>query len=339
MNDAPSTATTRRPGRWRRWGLRGLGGLAGLLMVAAGTTAALDARDARRHDAPGELVTLPDGRVLHLQVIEAEHGAPAVILDAGHGGFSPLFAWVTEHLGNRATIVAYDRPGYGWSDPADRPVSAAATAQDLHDALAARGLSGPYVLAGHSLAAHYGRAFADRFPEDTAALVLLDPAHEDQLTRLPDEAVARFEQLETASRWAARLARFGVFRLVNPQTAAVETLPDPARQRFLDVSVTGRYWRAAADEGAAALTELPSEVPQQFPNVPVLVITAPVPDPGQEQVRRVMNELQDELVARAADGRLVVVEGADHLSLVTDERAAAEVAAHLTALLDELHAG
>jgi pimeloyl-ACP methyl ester carboxylesterase len=90
-----------------------------------------------------------------------------VVLDAGQGMFSPAFAWLQAALAEHATVVAYDRPGYGWSTPVDRPVDATATADDLREALGSRSLEGPYLLVGHSLGAFYVRTFAARYPEQT----------------------------------------------------------------------------------------------------------------------------------------------------------------------------
>jgi pimeloyl-ACP methyl ester carboxylesterase len=51
--------------------------------------------------------------------------------------------------------------------------------QELRALLRVAGLSGPYLLVGHSLGGLYARRFAQLAPADVAALLLLDPAHED----------------------------------------------------------------------------------------------------------------------------------------------------------------
>lgn len=67
---------------------------------------------------------LSDGRVLHLQVAGEQHGGPTVVLDAGFGAFIPGFMRLQGELAEVATVVSYDRPGYGWSDPASGRVDA-----------------------------------------------------------------------------------------------------------------------------------------------------------------------------------------------------------------------
>src|SRR5690606_35573259 len=161
---AVELAGSRTAARFWRWTVRGFLGAFTIVGLSVVVTALLDARDARRLPPPGDLVELSDGRALHLLVAGEHHGGPTIVLEAGNGLFSPAFAWLQAELAEVATVVAYDRPGYGWSDRADRPVSASDTADDLHEALSARGLAGPYLLLGHSLGALYVRGFADRYP-------------------------------------------------------------------------------------------------------------------------------------------------------------------------------
>src|SRR3712207_7477063 len=43
--------------------------------------------------------------------------APVVLLDSGSPGFSAQWSWVQPAIAEFATVVSYDRPGLGWSDP------------------------------------------------------------------------------------------------------------------------------------------------------------------------------------------------------------------------------
>jgi pimeloyl-ACP methyl ester carboxylesterase len=331
----PPTAS--RP---RRRLLRGtlwlVAGLAGVGVLAVAVTAVLDARDARRYPAPGDLVELGDGRDLHLYVAGEETGGTTVVLDAGHGGFSPVFAWLQQELATTTAVVAYDRPGYGWSDRADRPVSADATAADLHEALATRGLPGPYILVGHSLGSHYVRTFADRYPDDVIGLVLLDPAHEDQFEQLPDASVAQMEQMGQVAVWAARLARLGVFRIHNPQDAVIADLPAADAEWFGARSLTAAYWRATADEGLASMEAIPTSVPADLAAVPTRIVSAPVAEAGEEEARQVMDRLHRDLASRSPLAEHVEVPGAGHLTILTEQEHAAAVGRIVTDLLTEL---
>jgi pimeloyl-ACP methyl ester carboxylesterase len=322
-NAPPADPRSRDASRWRRVGRGGLwvlGGLLTLATLALAGTALLDAREQRR-PPPGELVDLPDGRKLHLQISGEEHAGPTVVLDAGQGMFSPSFAWLQAALAEQATVVAYDRPGYGWSTPADRPVDAGATADDLHAALTSRSLEGPYLLVGHSLGAFYVRAFAARYPEQTLGLVLLDPAHEQQLERLPADALVEFEQADQMFRWASRMARLGLFRLHNPQHEATGDLPEAASRQIVMVSAAARYWQTAGAE-LEGFERLAAAAPRGFGEVPVTLVSGGRDVPDGPQVREVLDELDRELVSRTPGIAHHIVEDADHLTLLTvDEHA------------------
>lgn len=322
---------TRRWPRVRRAGLWTLGGLLSVAVLAMAGTALLDARDQRR-PPPGELVELPDGRMLHLQIAGGEHTGPTIVLDAGQGMFSPAFAWLQDTLAEHATVVAYDRPGYGWSTPAARPVDADATADDLHNALTSHGLDGPYLLVGHSLGAFYAHTFAARHPEHTVGLVLLDPAHEQQLERLPADALAEFEQADQMFRWAARMARLGLFRLSNPQDEATADLPEHAARQIITVAAAARYWQTAGAE-VDAFSTLAAAPPHGFGDLPVMVISAGRDVPDGPQVRAVLDELNRELVSRVPQSTHHVIEDADHLTLLTVEAHAREVSELILTLL------
>ena len=132
--------------------------VAALPILGAGWQFFATAADQRRYPPPGELVTVDDrGTRLHLHTQGRHHrndnpDAPVVLLDAG----TPEFA----------TVVSYDRPGLGWSDP--RPdkdsLDPRDTADRLHTALQELGLPGPYLLVGHSYGGLTSRVFAAAQP-------------------------------------------------------------------------------------------------------------------------------------------------------------------------------
>src|SRR5262249_12925925 len=52
-------------------------------------------------------------------------GSPPGLLEGGLGGSSLNWAWVQRDVPKVSRVCSYDRPGYGWSDPADTPMDAA----------------------------------------------------------------------------------------------------------------------------------------------------------------------------------------------------------------------
>jgi pimeloyl-ACP methyl ester carboxylesterase len=326
-------------------------GLVGLVVGAVATTAFLDARDRRRVLPPGDLVELADGRRLHLHVLGPDDtstgsDAPTIVLEAGSGGFAASMAWLHRELSAHTTVVAYDRADYGFSDPGDRQLSAASVADDLHDALRRRGLTGPYVLVGHSLGGGYVRVFTARYPDRVAGLVLLDPVHEDQMARQPASATEQLEQARQQLALAPLLARLGVFRLLDVQGDIVASLPEDAGAQHRARSVTAAGMRAYSRE-VATLGDLLDEVARAEEvagdaacgGPPTLVISATVPGAGETtEAREAMDAMHRDLADRSPTARHITIPGADHLSLITDPDRAHEVATAVLDLLAELDA-
>src|SRR6476620_4430179 len=115
-------------------------------------------------------------------------GDPAVVFLPGGGMFGLGYFNVHTGVAKFTTSVVYARAGTGWSDAGPLPRSAEEVVQELQPLLRAAGFSGPYLLVGHSLGGLYARRFAQLVPADVAALLLLDPAHEDYPAHEPEIA-------------------------------------------------------------------------------------------------------------------------------------------------------
>jgi pimeloyl-ACP methyl ester carboxylesterase len=119
-------------------------------------------------------------------------GGPTTILESGWGTPSTSWHEIQPRLAKVTRVCVFDRAGYGFSDPGLLPRDSAAAVADLHNALKAAGLGGPYVLVGHSLAGFDARLYAYTFPDEVAGLLLLDPPTENiyRRDRKPDEDLA-----------------------------------------------------------------------------------------------------------------------------------------------------
>ena len=126
-----------------------------------------------------------EGRSLVLH--RSGSGDPAVVFLAGAGAVGLDYLNVQEKAAGLSTSIIYDRAGTGWSDRASLPRSSAEVTDELRALLRAAGVPAPYLLAGHSLGGLYARHYAQRFPGEVAALLMLDPAHEDYNAYMPRE--------------------------------------------------------------------------------------------------------------------------------------------------------
>ena len=128
-------------------------------------------RAEREHPPTGRFLTV-DGVRLHY--LESGEGSPVVLLH-GNVVMSEDFqtSGVLELLAGRHRVIAFDRPGFGYSDrPHGSAWSVREQADLLRDALDVLGINRPIVL-GHSWGAAVALALALNHPDDVRGLVLL----------------------------------------------------------------------------------------------------------------------------------------------------------------------
>ena len=182
--------------------------LAALIAAGAVYQALGVAADRRRYPPPGRLVDI-GGRRLHL--IESGSG-PAVVFESGISATCLNWTQVRGEVERFARACTYDRAGLGWSDLAKSPRTTSVIIDDLHALLEAVPIPRPCILVGHSFGGLLMRAYATKYPDDVAALVLVDPlAASEWLNASPSRA--RMLRLGVRlSRRGAWLARIGVVR-------------------------------------------------------------------------------------------------------------------------------
>ncbi|NJN47175.1 MAG: alpha/beta hydrolase [Candidatus Competibacteraceae bacterium] len=105
-------------------------------------------------------------------------GNPVVVLDAGLAHSSRGWGRIIRDLSGTARVCAYDRAGYGLSDPGPLPRTSSRMAAELRTLLERAQIPPPFLLVGHSLGGHNMRMFAGLYPHETAGLILVDAPHE-----------------------------------------------------------------------------------------------------------------------------------------------------------------
>ena len=122
-----------------------------------------------------------DGRTLSY-ALEGQ-GDPTILLLSGHR--TPMANWraVWPMLTQRARVLAYDRPGTGASDPAGAPQDGARVLATLDALLDRLDLTGPFLVAAHSLGGLYANLLARTAPARVAGLALIEAAHPAQAER------------------------------------------------------------------------------------------------------------------------------------------------------------
>jgi pimeloyl-ACP methyl ester carboxylesterase len=104
-----------------------------------------------------------------------------VVIESGASSFALDWALVQPAVAKSTRVCAYDRAGYGWSDPTPHGESPDIVAADLRALLDSARERPPYVLVGASMGGIYARIFEKHYPSDVVGMVFVDPSHEDRL--------------------------------------------------------------------------------------------------------------------------------------------------------------
>jgi len=271
---------------------------------------------AKQYPAPGFMVTAHNHK-LHLHC--EGKGPVTVFLVAGLNEFSLHWSGLQPLLARETKTCSYDRAGLGWSEPAEHAPALDNSVSDLHELLQARGDKSPVVLVGHSYGAVLVRLYAQRFPENIKAIVLLDPASEYMPERIIGYAAA-LESATTQFRHFAPLASLGLIAL-SAENIPSGLLRGEAIEQYRAVLASGSFFEATSAETAEMINNLQTmqSVGQQpLVKIPVVVISRGLPEPipglplaSAQSLEQVWSQLQAELVDKM-HAKQIIAEKSGH---------------------------
>ena len=212
-----------------------------------------------------ELIKLPGGS---LQVSRGGEGPVTIVLLSGSGILFPAleYAPLADALAEHHSVLITSKFGYGRSSltQADRDVDT--VVEEYRSALTALGQAGPLVLAAHSVSFLEALRWAQKYPEEIAALVGVDPATPDAYPGTDLSASAK--QLEGLNRpeWKRRLL-FSFFArgLLDRYPAPLRRSLRPAAKQNFASCVWVNEARALPDNIQLVTQEgAPAEIPALF---------------------------------------------------------------------------
>lgn len=269
--------------------------------------------------APGTLIDV-DGRNMHLACEGS--GELTVVLEAGLPSSSLTWGAIVPDVARFAKVCAYDRAGYGWSETAQSPRTAANIGRELRLMLRNAGIAPPYVLVGHSFGGLVVQLYASTYPADVAGMVLVDSSHADQIHRVSDP-----RHLRALGIGLGIAAPFGIHRLLVPIPQGRPDARSPAdRATERELLRTTRSVRAAAAElrGIEVSSSQLAANPPDLGNKPLAVLT--------EGRRRAdwWYELQADLAAQSDNSVRTVIDDAGHYIQHDRPDAVIEAIRHVT---------
>lgn len=269
---------------------------------------------------PGERIDI-GGYSLNLH--RTGQGAPAVIFDTGLGVTSVLWARVLPTVGAFTTACAFDRTGYGGSDPAPAhlPRTSAQIVQEVCLLLQRAEIAPPYVLVGHSFGAINMTWYALHHPDEVAGLVLVDPSHPEMFERVP--GIPSSKSMTQGMRVVATLSRWGVLNPFAPLLARgvfpqIGQFPPELRVALIAMIRESQNYTAALREAEASEESFRSAVsgPGSLGDLPLVVLSAGSWVTGkQTSMKQAMPVLRNEQAGLSTCGEHRIVEGCDHSDL------------------------
>ena len=285
-----------------------VGLLAVLLILGFSYETIMAAGDAQRYPAPGQLVMV-DGYSMHIRCLG--EGSPTVILESGAGGFSMMWPeTIVTQLSQTTRVCAYDRAGYGWSDPRLEPRTAWQIASELHHLLENAQIEAPYILVGASNGGLYVRSYTADYPQEVAGLVLVDGTSEAELDKTKGLPGGIF----------AVMGRLGIFRLfpdmICPGSACDETAKPMIaafRGRASLYQTVDNEWAALQASDALAILRERLSPPASLSDTPLVILRANqsgVPESDMDtRYRSYIASDRETMTALSSNHRYILVSG------------------------------
>ena len=254
-------------------------------------------RDALRHPMQGQLIDAGGYRLL---LNCTGSGSPTVVLDSGVMDSSQEWKSIQPAIAQRTRVCSYDRAGLGWSDPSPHPRTSFWMAQEMHAVLSNAGISGPYILVGHSFGGLNVIVFAAEHPQETAGAILVDSVNPN---RVPPPTILKNELI----MWLyGTTAPFGIPRLLGQ----CPTGPTSCRQ----YAKTFAAMREARTESAQIARSVGS-----LGDLPLIVIARDsqhyLQSDGsieRRQREEAWSQSQEDLLRLSTGARLLAAPGAGH---------------------------
>ncbi|WP_420387832.1 alpha/beta hydrolase [Roseivirga sp.] len=131
---------------------------------------------------PGKMVEMGGYKMHYLETGESKNG-PTVIFFHGAGDIALHWNLVLPLVAEFAHSIAIDQNGEGWSEHGHGN-SLKQQVYDSHQMLKEAGISGPYIVVGHSLGGILAHQFAVQYKRETAGLIFVDATHPDVVLKI-----------------------------------------------------------------------------------------------------------------------------------------------------------
>ena len=267
----------------------------------------------------GQLVDV-NGRQMHIDC--QGEGSPAVILDAGTGGWSIAWEAVAPELTKETLVCTYDRAGLGWSEAADDARTPQDITDDLKALLSAANVPPPYVITGFSYTGLSARLFSAQNPDNVVGLVLVDPTTEFDNEMMSEKLMGQQRATVGVYQAFGLAARLGLVRFLDPREIApyAPFIPENALKPEIYYSFVSepRWWQTSQKEFVSRLQdETLADIRDNgaIRDIPTVIIGAETIDgdnEGFEAFQKAHLDHLRDLASHSSQGEFVLADNSSH---------------------------
>lgn len=113
---------------------------------------------------------------VRFHIKEFGSGDPTVLFENGMGSSMDTWKSIPDSISRVSSVFSYDRAGTGKSELASSERTIPNMVHELISLLKKENISPPYIYVAHSMGSYLARYYALHYPNEIAALVLVDPS-------------------------------------------------------------------------------------------------------------------------------------------------------------------
>ncbi|QOR36806.1 alpha/beta hydrolase [Clostridium sp. 'deep sea'] len=257
-----------------------------------------------------------------MHVYAKGQGNETVVFAAGNGTPSPYADFYNLHneIAKHSRVVVYERPGYGFSETANDSRDIDTIVWEIRECLSKTNQEAPYIFVAHSLSSLEVFRYAQLYPNEVKAILLLDGGSPNYY--LNNQDAKKFEKQVSVMRI---LKKFGLFRLqanlqkdkffanINSNKNNLELLPT----QYKDLNNTMFLKHLISKDALNEIKSLKSNAQKvvdggYLGDIPLRILTAEVSAQRLEEGLLKWKTSQEQLTRWSTNSSQVVIKDTNH---------------------------
>ena len=293
---------------------------------------------------PGKMINV-GGHSLHINCTGIKSERPTIIIETGLGNSAMEYYWIQSALEKSDRVCSYDRAGMGWSERGDFDADSVNIATQLHMLLNKSDIKRPFMFAGHSAAGLHMRVYANKYPDEVAGMVFIDAVHPDQyeeqrpyIQQYSKQATKDFERMLSIMEVVTNLGLVRIYNLFS--TPFKDGFPEHISEKIHYYNDKGTILAGFRGEiSAKAVSSEQASKAENLGSIPLTIITTPLDkvqgrngSPPVELdyiITKIHEKIQHKNLLSSTNSKMVIIEGADHMSLIFKKEHALQVVNHI----------